>query len=136
MESTKQTTGAKKSKLRVGRILAVLFVIVFIGFIGLSVWQFTEINRLRDPNHTTAQSAAEAQELKDKVGKLIQLPDEEATVATVEDASKLADQEFFANALNGDKVLIFTESKKAVLYRPSTNMVINSGPVVINSTTE
>jgi hypothetical protein len=54
-------------------------------------------------------------------------------VATVSDASKLQSQQFFAKAQNGDKVLIFTNAKRAVLYRPSTNKVIEYAPVNIGN---
>lgn len=72
----------------------------------------------------------EAEELVEKVGRLIFLPQGTPTIATVSDKSQLAGQPFFTNAENGDKVLIYPESKKAVLYRPSINKVIEVGPVV------
>ncbi len=71
----------------------------------------------------------ETRELLDKVGKLIELPKEEATVASVSDKEKLKDQPFFQNAKNGDKVLIFTKAKKAILYRPSINKIIEVGKI-------
>jgi len=69
----------------------------------------------------------------EKVSKLTHIPNEKPTMATVKDITKLADQPFFKDAQNGDKVLIFTESKKAVIYRESTNEIINSGPITTTS---
>ncbi len=72
----------------------------------------------------------ETQDLIDKVGQLIVLPTgEEPTIATVTDLNALQDQPFFANAQVGDKVLIYTQAKRAVLYRPSTNRVIEVAPL-------
>lgn len=68
-----------------------------------------------------------------EVGKIIELPEDETpTVATVTDLEKVKEQAFFRNAQNGDKVLIFTNAKKAFLYRPSANMIIEVGVININ----
>ena len=69
-----------------------------------------------------------------KVGKLIALPtDEKPTVATVTDASKVKDQTFFQNSVNGDVVLIYTKAQKAILYRPSENKIVEVGAVNIDN---
>lgn len=79
----------------------------------------------------TAKAQAETQELLEQVGKIYALPNGTPTVATVSDKSKLSTQAFFASAQNGDKVLIYTDAKKAILYRPSTGQVIEVGPITI-----
>lgn len=87
-----------------------------------------QVNKLKSNPSITAQQ--EQQDLVSKVGKLTVLPTNETpTIATVTDITKLKDQAFFANAKNGDKVLIYTQAKKAYLYRPSTNKLINIAPV-------
>ena len=84
---------------------------------------------LKDPSYIQKQ---EVKSLVEKVGKLIDLPEgEEPTIATVSDKEKLSAQPFFSKAENGDHVLIYTKAKKAVLYRPSTNKIIEVGPVNI-----
>lgn len=76
----------------------------------------------------TAQN--EVKNLTDKLGKLIELPsDEEPTVATVLDQDKLKDQAFFSSAKNGDKVIIYTKKKMAILYRESDNKIIEVAPL-------
>ena len=82
-----------------------------------------------------AQVQAEVDSLIAEVGSLIALPtDEKPTVATVSDVEKLKDQPFFKNAANGDKVLIYTNAKKAILYRPSEKKVVEVGAVNIRQT--
>lgn len=81
-------------------------------------------------------SPDENKELVEKVGKLIILPaNEEPTVATVSDLDKLKGQPFFAKAQIWDKVLIYSQAKKAVLYRPSTNEVIELAPLLDDANT-
>lgn len=102
-----------------------------------SVYYFNQYQkaqlRLSNPTEAAKQDTADTIAA---VGKLMLLPQgEEPTVMQVTDVSKLKDQPFFANALNGDKVLIFTKSKKAVLYRSDTNKIIDVAPVTIGTTT-
>lgn len=103
-------------------LLLILIVVLVTGYTTLT------------KNETTSQAAPvdqrELSKLIDKVGDHILLPEgEQATIATVSDKTKLQDQEFFKRAENGDKVLIYTKAKKAILYRPSVDKVIEIGPV-------
>ncbi len=87
--------------------------------------------RLQNPSLFTQE---ETRALIDRVGKLIQLPsDELPTVATISDREKLKDQPFFAQAKNGDKLLIYNEAKKAILYDPVSNKIIDVAPINIGT---
>jgi len=118
------------------RWLIILFLIVMAsGGAGAAVYfyqQYQQAQRLlRDPD---AATRAEVKKVLDQLGTLIELPStEEPTVATVSDKDKLKDQPFFARAENGDKVLIYAQAKKAILYRPSTNKIIDVAPVNLGS---
>ncbi len=80
-----------------------------------------------------AAAQAEVDSLVAEVSKLIALPsDEKPTVATITDIEKLKDQAFFKSAANNDRVLIYTNAKKAILYRPSEKRIIDVGAVNIN----
>jgi len=86
---------------------------------------------LTNPSEVTKD---QVQELIDKVGKLIELPTGEApTIATVSDKTKLAGQPFFVKTENGDKVLIYSQAKKAILYRPSSNKIIEVSPINLDA---
>jgi len=92
-----------------------------------------EVARLSNP---TVAAQQEANQLIAKVGNLIQLPaGQTPTIATVTDITKLKAQVFFASSQNGDKLLIYTQAKKAILYRPTTNKIINVAPLNIGKGT-
>jgi len=74
--------------------------------------------------------------LLDKLRKVVVLPASETpTIATVVNADKLTSQPFFAHAQDGDKVVLFSTQKEAILYRPSTGQIVNMlWPVNLSTT--
>lgn len=69
------------------------------------------------------------------IGKHVLLPvGEEPVFATVTDPAKLTDQPFFLHAQTGDKVLVFPKGKRAILYRPSTDRIIEMMPIDLGAT--
>lgn len=77
-----------------------------------------------------AEAKKEATDLIAEVGKIMVLPQGEIpTIATVSDPALLKDQAFFNNAQKGDKVLIYAQSKKAILYSPSMGKIIEVAPL-------
>ena len=109
-----------------------ILVILAVVAIGAAAYFYAQLNQLRQNPQQVAQE--EVKSLVIKVGKLIVLPEgEEPTVATVTDPELLKDQPFFANAKTGDKVLIYTNARKAVLYNPEENKIIEVAPVSIGA---
>lgn len=79
-------------------------------------------------------ASEESKKIVAEVSKIMILPSgEEPTVATVTDPDKLKNQSFFLQSKTGDKVLIYTQAKKAVLYRPSSRLIVDVAPVNIGS---
>lgn len=118
-----------------------LLAIVILALLGTSGFLYkkyhdsqTEIAALKqDPN---AAAQKEIKDLVTKVGKLVVLPTgEDPTVATVTDPDKLKDQSFFTNAKVGDKILIYTNAKKAYLYNPDINKIVEIAPITIGPST-
>ena len=67
--------------------------------------------------------------------KQIALPtNEQPILATVSDRDKLQNQDFFKQAQNGDKILLFPKNKKAFLYRPSLDQVLAQAPLIYQDT--
>lgn len=98
-------------------------VIVIAGVGGYLFYYSSKNSAAKPPQEAAEMVVAE-------VGKLIDLPTgEEPAVATVTDITKLASQPFFQKAKNGDKVLIYANSKKAILYDPIAKKVIDIAPI-------
>lgn len=75
----------------------------------------------------------EASILVEKVGKHMFLPNGEIpSLATVTDPDKLQAQSFFADAKKGDKVLIYSEAKKAILYDPVADKIVTIAPILLD----
>lgn len=108
-------------------LVVIAIAVIVAGFYFLQYQKTQKL--LKNP---TEKAKIETQELIKEVGEVFLLPTGTPTIATVSDKSKL-NQAFFASAQNGDKVLIYTDSKKAILYRPSSKQVIEVGPITIQN---
>lgn len=116
---------------------AVVVVLVGTGYTLYRSGVFASLgisDTLQAPQIKSAEEIAkEVEDVVTRVGKLIVLPQgEEPTVATVTDPALLKDQAFFANAKTGHKVLIYTQARKAFLYDPERNILIEAAPLVVD----
>ncbi len=105
--------------------LKLALIAIGIVLVAGVVYYFT--HRTQDPS---VGAKKEAQSIIAAVGKLIALPTgEEPIIATVADPSKLQGQPFFQNAKKGDKVLIYNIAKKAILFDPVQNLIVDVAPL-------
>lgn len=122
------------------RLMTVIVVLVVIGLIAGLAFLLNDRRQLKGEVAKLSQVQQTDPDSEDKqliaaVGRLIEVPiDESPTVATVVDAEKVKTQAFFINAQNGDKVLLYTKASKAIIYRPSTNKIIEVAPVNLGNT--
>ncbi|MDQ3158880.1 MAG: hypothetical protein M3P98_01965 [bacterium] len=131
--NNRRSTSRRRGKLTKKKLFVIFVLLIALGGAAYLGNQYQEakkeITRLSNPQEAARE---EVLDITQKVGNLVQLPENETpTIATVSDVSKLSAQPFFVNAVNGDKVLIFTQARKAVLYRPSTNKIIEVAPINI-----
>lgn len=117
-------------------LISAVVVGLVITSVGVGVFFFDKYQRTKEElarvQNPAQYAQEEAKKLETIVGMIIALPEGEVpTVATVTDKEKLAEQAFFKRAENGDKILIYTQAKKAILYRPGQNKVIEVAPVNI-----
>ena len=120
--------GPVKQSSRVVVTLSAALIVVA----GLAFYFWYENNQ--EPNQAKKEPQSEVQELVAEISQFLILPtDEEPTVATVSDLEKLKDQPFFVGAKAGDKVLIYANAKKAILYDPIARKIINVAPINIGN---
>jgi len=115
------------------RLSTMLIVAVVVLSVGVAVYSTLRYNDIRNNPQQVTQKEQES--LLNKVSTLIDLPkDEKPSIATVSDKEKLKEQAFFKSAKNGDTLLIYTSAKKAILYRESTNRIVEVAPIAIDTT--
>jgi len=90
-------------------------------------WYYYQYKKLSDaPAKAAMQAEAEITTIVASIEKGMLLPPNETpTLATVTDKDKLASQPFFSQSQNGDKVLLYTQAGKAILYRPSIQKIVD-----------
>lgn len=105
-------------------------VLVIVGLTVAMIMIVMDRNELKDKvndlSTTQEQGKDETEQLVSQLGKYLELPtDETPTLATVTDVESLKNQQFFKNAQNGDKVLLYSKAGRAILYRPTTKKVVD-----------
>ncbi len=97
-------------------------------FVTIGVLLTTSYIFLKYRDSSTAESA---ESIKVLISKHVVLPaDEEPAYATITDKNKL-ETPFLKQAENGDKLLIYQNNQKIIIYRPSIDRIIDIGPVSI-----
>lgn len=129
------------SFLKPKTILFVLPVLVLVGIAGGSFFMYfqakQEIAQLSTPEGQQRVAEQEVSKVIEQVSKSMILPENEnPTLATVTDAEAIKkDQPFFEKAQNGDKVLVYVGAKKAIIYRPSEDLIVNVGFIAVDGDT-
>ena len=117
----------RRLKRFIWRLLAIVVLIAGAAYGGVyySHYQLEKNN----PNIVADQQISEATA---KVGLLMELPkDERPAMITVLDKGKLANEAFFADAQNGDQVLVYGVARKVIIYRPATNKIIEATTFIL-----
>jgi len=111
-----------KVESKSGKSTLILVILIVIAAIVAGIY-FNKV-RVMSQNPAVVNEEKIA-ELVSKVGKIIDLPTGESPVmATITDTTPLANNPFFANAKVGDEVLLYPASRKAFLYDPVANIVV------------
>lgn len=121
-------------KVAKGKIVPAVLLVALVIAGGMATYFYRKIVELQKTPQESAQT--EAQEIIEKVSRLMVLPEGETpTIATVTDPERLKDQAFFSQAKKGDQVLIYTTAKKAILYDPIADKIVEVAPLNLGDET-
>ncbi len=127
--SNLSTTKKKKMIPKILLIISSIIILCLLAAGGYFSYQYWILQKTFGPQKAALE---ESRKLAGEVGKFMLLPTNEVpTIATINDTKKLKGQAFFQNAQNGDKILIYTNAREAILYRPQAHLIIGVAPVNI-----
>ena len=107
-------------------ILAAILVLGAGGYFGYKYYQAKQTS----PQAQAAQADAEKKTVLAQLSKLMVLPEGDPVLFKVNDEATMRKQQaFFKDTKNDDVLLVFQASSKAIIFRPSTNMIVNVGPI-------
>jgi hypothetical protein len=107
--------------------ISIVIAIISLALAGYFYYQLYSFKQ-----NPQAQTQEETADLVSAVSQLVVLPEGETpTIATVSDPEALKDQPFFTQAQQGDKVLIYAQAKKAILYSVTLNKILDVAPLNI-----
>jgi hypothetical protein len=115
-----QPAGKKTKRRR--RLKRSVFSLLAIGLIGAAGYYLVYMREAPDIR-------AENERLIVEVSEKVAVPTtEKPAITTVVDEKKI-NQEFLRGTKKGDKVLLYFQTGKAIVYRPETGQIINIGPI-------
>ena len=108
---------------------AVVIAIVLSGYYLLSnpSIQTDEGQKQTEINAIPQLDEKQVQEIVTQIEKVTPVKkDEKPVITEIVDVENLKKTNaFYKDAQNGDKLIVFAQDKKVIIYRPSTNQVIN-----------
>ncbi len=113
-------------------ISAGVFVWFFYNPASIS-WRTKKTDVISENLKQSSQITQNSKSLIEKAGQLILLPkNEDPSIATINNVALLQkDSPFYKNARNGNILLIYFQAKKAYIYDPEKNIIINVGPLIL-----
>ena len=121
-------TISRGKTFRISLIVVVILALIGSGFLYFQ-YQKTAKELKKVKSQVTITQGAKDDEVKkivSEVSKIAKLPENETpSIATITDVSKLKDQPFFKNAQNGDILLVYNNSGKAILYDPKDKKIVD-----------
>ena len=128
-QPTQEVTKKSKAKISFKKLaIFILGIIVILGALGFGYYKYSHTEKAMK-----AKAAKEVIALTKEIAELMVLPAGEPTIFDITDPAQLSSQQaFFAGAQKGDKLLVYSQAAKAIIYSPSRHLIVNVGPVTFD----
>lgn len=132
-----ETKKTRKSSAKVPYRFYIFGILILVllgggGYYGYSYWQASQ----NSPEAQAAAAEEEKQAVLSQLRNLMILPEGDPVLFKVSNEEVMRQQQaFFKDTKNDDVLLVFQESGKAIIFRPSENKIVNSGPVNFDQNT-
>ena len=139
ISDSREVISRGNSKKVLKKIAFLVFLLAGTGFAGWSFYSYLEtkkeVVRLSTIEGQQGIQKQEVSILLDQVKKHMLLPDDEQpTIATLTDVDELKRQQpCFEKASNGDKVIVYANSQKAIIYSPDKDVIVNVGALLVDN---
>lgn len=120
-------------------LIIIIFFLFVAGSLAVAFYfysRYQKTNQMLQAIQTTPTNPplTDNTQIISAVSKIFELPSTSPdTIYTIKDTAQLKDQPFFAQAINGDILIVYVQAKKAILYRPSSDKIVDVAPVSLNT---
>lgn len=123
-----------RPKFNLTTLITLVLTFLFIASAVVGFVFYKQAQKLKENPQKVAQD--EINDVISKVSRHMVLPENETpTAAIVSDPEILKkNQPFFNNAKAGDRVLIYANALKAILYNPELDKIVEVAPLTIGGT--
>ncbi|HVU59936.1 MAG TPA: hypothetical protein VHC98_03820 [Candidatus Saccharimonadales bacterium] len=118
MDDNKAAVATHRHKRRL-RLWLPLFIVILAIAVGANIILFVKYRAAVSTNPVSQQ-----RELQAAVAHIAVVPHETPVVSTVADKQKLNNPALAAVVQNGDKILIYGQAKRLIVYRPSVHKIV------------
>jgi hypothetical protein len=105
-------------KLATAKVVVIVLAVVCAAAVGVSVVLY----RMYTDAHAETNKQTE---VTDHVKTIAEVPDEQPVIVSVSDKDKLSNKQLAGKVANGDTLLMYAEAKRLVIYRPSTQKIVD-----------
>lgn len=132
---------ARKRRIRLPKLRSVILLLLLVALIAVSAFLYLkyqetqkQVEKLSTIQGQQELNKTQVNQLLGEMRSIIVLPKgEDPVVATIVDIKQLKDKEFYKDAKNGDRVVVFSNAKKAYIYRPETKTIVNVGAFQVDN---